>query len=141
MADRFKHDYVEFDEFGLKEIRCMASGKVIAKRDEKPSKRFPGRTSFKLMKYADYREIPYFMKDGSIAFLMFSDAEKDSVLDDVEIDLVNEQIRRAKIIEMKSNGRTQEFIDAVTTNFENKHIVRRLNSDEITAKLSNISLQ
>jgi hypothetical protein len=141
MSERFKHDYVEFDEFGLKEIRCMASGKVIAKRDEKPSKRFPGRTSFQLQKYADYREVPYFMKDGSIAFLIFSDAEKDSVLDDAEIESVNDQIRRAKIIEMKSNGRTQEFIDAVMPNFENKHVVRRLSSDEITAKLSKISLQ
>lgn len=141
MTDNFKHDYIAYDEFGLKEIRCMATGKVIASRIERESKKFSGKTSFDIMRYADYREIPFLAKDGSISFLIFCDEHKDTVVGEAEAALITEQIRRAKVMELKNSGKTPEFIETVMQNFDRKSIVRKLTDEEVREKFSKSVLQ
>lgn len=139
--DKFQHDYISIDEFGLKEIRCMASGKTVAHRIERPSEKYPGRTSFQLMRHAEYREIPYLLKDGSISFLIFCDEEKDVVVGEEDAKLISDQIRRAKIMELKHSGKTDDFIEKVLANFGNKHVIRRLTDEEVREKFSKTALK
>lgn len=133
----FEHDYILFDEFGLKEIRCMASGKVVANRVERESEKFQGKTSFQLSKHADYREIPYLLKDGSVCFLIFCDEHKGTEVGESEALLVTDQIRRAKIAELKNSGKTEDFIEKIMVGFERKSVVRKLTDDEIRDQFSN----
>lgn len=137
MTDFFKHDYIEYDECGLKEVRCMASGKVIGRRTERESKKFPGKTLMQFYRYADYREIPYILSDGSVSFLIFCDQYKDHELNDEEVALVNDQIRRARIMEMKYSGRSGEFIEKIISGIENKKIIRRMTESEVSDRFAN----
>jgi hypothetical protein len=136
LTNPFEHDYIAFDEFGLKEIRCMASGKVVASRIERESERFRGKTSFQLARYADYREVPYFLKDGSVCFLIFADEHKGTEIGEKEAALITEQIHRAKILELKNSGKTDDFIEKVLTNFDQKSVVRKLTDDEVKEKFA-----
>lgn len=124
----FEHDYLVMDEFGRKELLCMYCGKKVAGRVERESEKFRGKTSFDFMKFSDYCEIPFFLKDNSIAFLIFCDEHKNN---DPDTDKLSQQIRRAKIMEMRNSGKTQDFIDQVMVNFENKSVIRKLTGEEI----------
>lgn len=141
MIDNFKHDYIVYDDCGLKEIRCMASGKVIGKRVERDSKKFPGKTLMQFQRYIDYREVPYILKDGSISFLIFCDQYKDHEMSDEEVERVNAQLYRAKVAELKYSGRTDEFINTFLANIENKHVVRRMTEEEISERFSKTVLK
>lgn len=141
MTDQFKHDYVVYDDQGIAEIRCMASGKVVAGRVETPSEKYPGKTKVMFMRYADYREIPYLCEDGSITFLILCDEHKNVEVGKEEAKLINQQIFRAKKHEMEYGGKTNEFIEKVMQHFERKHIVRKLTDDEVAERFSNLVLK
>lgn len=133
----FDHDYLVMDEFGKNELLCMNCGKKIAGRVERESEKFRGKTSFEFMKHSDYREIPFWLKDGTIAFLMFCDECKNVEAGEEEAGKLSEQLRRARIIDLKSSGKTDEFIDLAMSNFHLKQVIRKLTGDEIRDKFSN----
>ena len=112
----------------------MASGKTVAARVERESENFRGKTSFDFMKFADYREIPFFLKDGTVAFLIFSDEHKNAPIGEEEIEKLTQQLRRARIMELKDSGKTPEFIEQVMEKFENKAVVRKMTGEEIREK-------
>jgi hypothetical protein len=121
------------DEFGRKELLCMCCGKKIAGRVERESEKFRGKTSFDFMKFADYREIPFFLKDGSVAFLIFCDEHKNV---EPQTDKLTDQLFRARVMELSNSGKTQGFIDNVMVNFKNKAVVRRMTGEEAREKFS-----
>lgn len=129
----FDHDYLVMDEFGRKELLCMCCGKKVAGRVERESEKFRGKTSLDFMKFADYREVPFFLKDNSIAFLIFCDEHKNV---EPDADKLSQQIRRARIMDLKNSGKTQDFIDEVMANFERKSVIRKLTGEEIREKFT-----
>lgn len=140
-TDLFKHDYISIDEYGIKDIRCMASGNVVAHREEHQSEKYPGKTSFKLMRHSDYREIPHLLADNSISFLIFCDEYKGTDLTPEQLELVSDQIKRAKIMELKHSGKTDDFIEKVMANIERKKVIRRLTNEEVSERFSNTVLK
>lgn len=140
MTEFFNHDYLIMDEFGRKEIKCMACGKIIASRVEKPSEKFPKRTHSDFMKYPDYCESPYFLKDGSIAFLIFCDEHCDIETSEMETERMSDQLARAKRAELKYMGRRQSYIDLAMEGFKRKTVERKVSPEELNEKLKNLSL-
>lgn len=137
----FDHDYLVMDEFGRKNLRCMACGKNVAARVEQLSEKFRGKTSFDFMKYADYREIPFWLKDGSVSFLIFCDECKNAEVGEEEMAKMTEQIRRAAIMVLKYSGKTDEFIESKMINFEQKSIARKMTGEEVREKFSDEFLE
>lgn len=134
----FEHDYLVMDEFGRKELKCMASGKTVAARIERESEKFKGKTSFDFMKYADYREIPFWLNDNSIAFLIFCDEQKEVVVGEEEAKKLSDQLRRARRLELTYSGKTSDFIEMHMEKFEKKlPVLRKLTGEEIRQKLCN----
>ncbi len=66
-------DYVEFDEFGLKELRCMNCKIPIAGRTyiTLPSRSEPGKTEnvLAMSRYANHKQVGVNLSDGTYAEL------------------------------------------------------------------------
>lgn len=135
MTDKFKQDYLVMDEFGKKELRCMASGKIVGSRIERESKRFRGKTTMEFMRHSDYCEMPFLMKDGSIAFLIFCEDYKNADVGEEELKRINEQLRRAKRIELKSHGKTDDFIENIMQKFNEKEVISRMSIEEFRKRV------
>lgn len=64
-------DYIEFDELGIKEIRCMQCKQIVAQRRDRvvPHPTIPGREilSTVLIKWSNWRQIRVDLSDSSYA--------------------------------------------------------------------------
>lgn len=134
-TDWFDHDYLIMDEFGRKEIRCMACAKVIGTRHEKPSEKFSKRTFADFMKFPDYCEMPFLLKDNSIAFLMFCDEHCDIEISEENAAKMTGQLQRAKRAEVEFMGRRRKYADQILERFSQKIVVRRMTPEELSERM------
>src|SRR5258708_40157258 len=107
----FEHDYLVFDEFGLKEVRCMSCGNTVKARQEIKSTQFPGNIIREVSKYPEYKEIPILLSDGNLAFLMVCDNCKFIEINEDTAKKITEQIKRALSAELTWEGKAQDLID------------------------------
>jgi hypothetical protein len=132
MIDLFTCDYIEYDKYGLKEIRCMASGTPIKTRMEEVSKLDPSKIIYVMGQHPEFRSFPVLMKDDSVAFIMVSDKYENVEIGEKEAERISTQILRAKRIELESHGFTKDIIESELDNAkERKQVIRRLTLEEI----------
>ena len=130
----FKHDYLEFDEFGLKNVRCMACAKPIKSKSEVESKLYPGKIIRDLMKHADYREIPVILDGGKLAFIMVCDECKFVKIGEDEAKNITDQLEKALKMQLEFEGKLPDLIEELTK--VNKNIVlRKAEISEVSAAL------
>lgn len=132
MTDLFQKDYVEFDQYGLKEVRCMACSLPIKTRMEEVSRLDPSRIIYVVGKHPNYKEIPVLLtNEKSCVFLMFCDGCQDISIEDNALPL-SLLIERGWKLKYEAEGKAKDFIAALTDNArEDKRILRRLTPQEI----------
>lgn len=132
MIDLFSHDYVTYDQYGLAQVRCMATNVPIKTRMEEPSRLDPKRFVYVVGKHHNYREIPVLLSDGSTSFLMVSQEMEDMEIGEEEAARITQQLIRAKKLELDNAGRPREVVASVIEGMsERKKVLRRLTKQEI----------
>ena len=111
----FDHNYLVFDKFGLKEVKCMTDPTVIIRE---------------LGKHSEYREIPVILSDGNIAFIMVCDACKFHA---VEPEKVTKQIQGALKLQLLWEGKTEDVVDEIL-----KSITRTVTRKAETSEVANV---
>lgn len=127
---RFGGDYLVYDEFGLKEVRCMACGKPIKTRQEIPASSDPSKIIREVAKHADYKEIPVFLSDGNLAFLMVCDECRFIDIDEPKAARATEQLRRALRQQLSWEGKTEEVIEEILKK-STRAVIRRAEPAEV----------
>lgn len=131
MTDLFKKDYVEFDQYGLKEVRCMACGLPIKTRMEEVSRLDPSKIIYVVGKHPNYREVPVLLaNEKSCVFLMFCDGCQDISVEENAL-AFSVQIERGFKLRYESEGKTKEFMEAMDGVRDEKRVLRRLTPEEI----------
>ena len=123
----FDHNYLVYDKFGLKEVKCMSCGHVIKSRSELVSKTDPTVIIRELGKHSEYREIPVILSDNNIAFIMVCDACK---FHEVEPEKVTKQIQDALKLQLVWEGKSLEVIDEILSSITRK-VTRKAEPNEV----------
>jgi hypothetical protein len=121
----FEHDYLVFDELGIKQVGCMACGNAIKTRKQIPSDLSNGKVVWDLAKHADYREIPVVLSDMKISFLMICDSCRFVDIGKKEADLITGQLQRAKYQELEFEGKDKLIIDVLMEPWNKRFIMRK----------------
>jgi len=130
----FEHDYLVFDEFGLKEVLCMSCSKTIKTRTEIKSNFIDERIIRELSKHSDYREIPIILESGKLAFIMVCDGCKFVSIGEDEAKNITNQLSQALKMQLEYEGKLPDLIEEVLK--VDKHIVlRKAEVAEVTAAL------
>lgn len=137
-TDLFTLPYLEYDDLGLRTVRCMASGKPIKSRMEIPSKTNPKAFVYAISKHPNYREIPALVSDGTVVFLMVSDEFENIEITPEEAQRITQQIEDGKRAEMKASGRASFYIDSVLDRMKNKKVIRIMSPSEIKEKFGGL---
>lgn len=134
-TELFTKDYVTYDQYGLAEVRCMATNIPIKSRMEEPSKLDPKRFVYVLGNHSNYREFPVLLSDGSVSFLMVCTDMENVPIGVSEAARITKQIYDAKKIELESQGKPKEVVNAVLDGLAlKKKVLRRLTPQEINEK-------
>lgn len=128
----FDHDYLVFDEFGLKQVLCMNCSKPIKSRAEIKSNHFPNSIVREVAKHADYREIPVILEGGKLAFIMVCDDCKFFEIGEKEAKDLSLQMKNALKMLLGQEGKTPDMIEAVANN-SNYNVLRKAEVAEVTA--------
>ncbi len=123
----YDKDYLEYDEYGLKEVRCMRCNIPIKKRDtiphKLPSGEIIGVLAIKTLSH--FVPVPYELSDGSFAnILMCKDCAKEHVGTDIERIGMQEQFRSGFALEAAGKKRSKEEIDHIKEKYKNMKVVR-----------------
>lgn len=133
----FSHDYLIFDEFGLKQVLCLACAKPIKTRSELKSELYPKLVVRELAKHADYREIPVILEQGKFAFIMVCDECKFVNIGEKEAELISNQLQTALRMQLKQEGKLPDLIEQITK--EKKfNVLRKAEMSEVTAALRGV---
>ena len=130
----FTHDYLIFDDFGIREVLCMACTKPIKTRAEIRSNTDTKIIIRELSKHADYREIPVIIGVGKIAFIMVCDECKFVNIGEQEAKDISDQIRNGLRLQLKYEGKLQDLIEEIV-NTKNYNVLRKAEVAEVTAAL------
>lgn len=131
MPNPFEFDYMIMDEFGEKEIICMACAKTIKSRSEIKTQNGLVR---ELAKHADYREVPVILSNGSIAFIMVCDDCKFVHIGEVEAALLTKQIFNARRIQLEHKGLTADVIQTILDQFDFP-VLRKAENSEVASAM------
>lgn len=112
--------YLVYDEFGLKEVRCMSCEKPIKSRMEIRSSSDKNVIIREIAKHADYREIPMILESGQIAFIMVCD---DCKFKELEPAILSERLTDALRIQLQQEGKLPDMVDAIIA--EKRFVVSR----------------
>lgn len=134
---KFEHDYLIFDEFGEKEILCMSCGKSIKSRSEIVSQVDPSRVIREMSKHADYREIPVYLSDGNIAFIMVCDECKFTEIDEQNARNITNQIQQALASQLRWQGKTDDIIEEILKQIQ-RRVIRKADIHEVTHALRGV---
>jgi len=133
----FKHNYLVFDEFGLKQILCMGCEKAIKSRAEIKSSHYPNSIIRELSKHADYREIPVLLEDGKLAFIMVCDECKFSKIETEEAKDISNQLKEALKSQLLQEGKTEDLVEEVLKH-KNYNVLRKAEVSEVAAALRGV---
>ncbi len=112
----YDKDYLEYDEYGLKEVRCMKCDEPIKKRTIKLHKLEDGRAInvYTVKTLSSFSPIPYELSDGSFTnILMCKDCARDHVDTLEERQGMAKQLKSGWILEAEGTNRSQKEIDAI----------------------------
>lgn len=99
-------DYIEFDDFGVKEVRCMNCGVIVGKRTyvEVENKNKPGVKvnvlTFKM--WSNSRRVRFPLSDNRRTIKAFLCIDCEKIKPD--IDLIENQVLKGLELEMKHRG-------------------------------------
>lgn len=129
----FIHDYLIFDEFGIKEILCQACANPIKTRAEIKSR---DQKTFirELSKHLDYREIPVILEEGKLAFIMVCDGCKFIQINDDDAKKISDQLKRALKLQLSFEGKLPDLVDEILKSV-NYNVIRKAEVAEVTAAL------
>lgn len=133
----FDKDYMVFDEFGLKEIRCMSCGNTIKSRQEIMSAQFPGKVIREISKHPEYKEIAVVLSDGNLAFIMVCDNCKFIEIGEEEAKKITQQISNALRSQLSWEGKTDDLIDEIIKN-QPRQVIRKADVGEVTRALRGV---
>ena len=126
----FMHNYLLFDEFGIRAVRCMACGTNIKSRSEIKSSN--GSMIRELSKHADYREIPVLLDGGKLAFIMVCDGCKFIPIEDDELKSISWQLEQAFKMQLEFEGKLPDLIDEIVK-VRNFKVLRKAEVQEVTS--------
>lgn len=134
---KFTHNYLVYDEFGLKNVLCMACAKQIKTRAEIRSEIDRNAIIRELSKHADYREIPVILDDKKLAFIMVCDDCKFVNITEMEAKDISEQIRNGLRVQLEYEGKLPDLVEEILKQ-KNYNVVRKAEVSEVTAALRGI---
>lgn len=133
----FSHEYLIFDEFGLKQVLCLACSKPIKTRSELKSDLYPKLVVRELARHADYREIPILLKNGRIAFIMVCDECKFVNIGEKEAEDISLQLNAGLKLQLEYEGKLPDLIEQILIN-RNLKVLRKAEVLEVTAALRGV---
>ena len=126
----YEHNYLVYDKFGLKEVKCMRCGHVIKSRSEIVSKTNPQIIIREIGKHPEYREIPVILSDGNIAFIMVCD---DCKFKEIDPERVTQQVQDALSLQLLWEGKSQDIVNEIL-----KSITRKVTRKAETSEVANV---
>jgi hypothetical protein len=130
LMNKWEHNYLVHDEFGIERILCMACGNPIKSRQEMRSSLDQGKIIRDMAKHAEYREIPVYLNDGNIAFIMVCEACRQDDITPEVADKISNQLLKALRSQLEFEGKTEEVIEAVLKETTRK-IIRKAEVNEV----------
>lgn len=130
----FTHNYLEFDEFGIKFVKCMACSKNIKSRSEIKSTQHPGFVIRELAKHPEYREIPVILDDGKLIFIMVCDECKFVPIEEEDAKLISNQLKEAIKSQLLHEGKMAGLVNEILKT-KNYNVLRKAEVSEVTAAL------
>ena len=105
-------DYIDFDDLGIVELRCMQCNTTIAKRKEKyvdhPNSSEIKVLTYKLQKWTNYRQTRFDLNDGTYCEpLICEDCLNHGVFDE---DMIIDKIKKGWKKELIQNKRSEKEI-------------------------------
>ena len=119
-------DYIEYDDIGMKEIRCMNCKTPVAGRTyiELPDREHEGDTVkvMTLKKYANWRQVKFDLSDGTyMEPIVCSTCEKK----DMDKDSIMGQVTRGWELSMKDKGISSDKVKALLASKRGLKIEKR----------------
>jgi len=109
--------YVTFDEYGVKEIRCMVCNAVVAKRDyvEMDDKHKKKVKVMAMKRLPSWRQVRLNLDKGGYMEPIVCDKCEKATLDH---DKIVEQVKEASAAEMENAGKTKKEMQAAVVYYE-----------------------
>jgi len=131
MGEPFAHEHVEFTRDGLlSKILCQSCGTEVASLEERPSRKFPGRTFSRLRYHANMVKRSALFSDGTTATVFLCGECRNTDMDP-HVDNVGKQIQTAMVREMEAHRRPARDVDALKARVRN---LRPLTRAEASAR-------
>lgn len=112
----YDKDYLEYDDFGLVEVRCMKCNVPIKKRVIRLHTLEDGRTInvYAVKTLGNFNPVPYELNDGSFThILMDKDCARKHVDTLAERQGMASQLRKGWVLEAEGAKRSRKEIDAI----------------------------
>lgn len=112
----YDKDYLEYDDFGLVEVRCMKCNVPIKKRVIRLHTLEDGRTInvYAVKTLGNFSPVPYELNDGSFThILMDKDCARKHVDTLAERQGMASQLRKGWVLEAEGAKRSRKEIDAI----------------------------
>lgn len=117
----YDKDYLEYDEYGLKEVRCMKCDVPIKKRGIRQHTLKDGRTInvYYVKTLSNFTPVPYELSNGSFThILMCKDCARTHVDIPEERLGMASQLRKGWVLEARGARRSQKEINAIEKRME-----------------------
>ncbi len=125
----YDKDYLEYDEYGLKEVRCMRCGVPIKKREIfAKTVNYRGTIQtigvYAIKSLSNYTPIPYTLSDGSYTnILMDKDCAEKHVNSTEEMVGMESQFKKGHELEAIGTGRSQKEINDIKNRMEKIKVI------------------
>jgi hypothetical protein len=124
----YDKDYLEYDEYGLKEVRCMRCNKPIKQRDVIERKLPDGRIYhvYAMKTLSNFRAVPYSLSNGTFTNILLDvDCAKVHVPSDAERAGMISQFKKGHEIEAIAAKRSQGEINATKNRYKNLTVTKK----------------
>lgn len=118
----YDKEHVSMDEYDVPaSLHCVKCNKVIARRHEIPSERFPGQVNFTIIRTAEYTEKYAELSDNSVMYVpMCKECAKSPMDHEGALNV----IKRTWETELRQKGRPESAIEQFRASKEGLHIVK-----------------
>ncbi len=120
----YDKEYIEYDEYGLKEVRCMRCGVPIKRREVVEREIRKGKWTrivnvFAIKTLSNFVPVPYTLSDGSYTnILMDKDCAKKHINSPEEMVGMENQFKKGHELEAIGTGRSQKEVNHIKKMFE-----------------------
>lgn len=107
MSSNYQENYIDYDDFGLLNIRCIRCGNIVLKRVEVESKKFSGKLVFAYRRLPNWFQERFYLNDGSYIEPIFC-RDCSNINKENDKELVMKAIANEWVISVKKSGGSKE---------------------------------